>query len=794
MAGHRASSPFPTSHDTLGASSLNTPFFLSSSPPKLGSSYHSSRSKRDIISRPGTTNAVPQRGSLSNRSPSQAPSSDESESEADLSDYTFDLDKLPADVTGTSSVKRGASNTPREVSKKENDGRSSEIGGPRDFTLNLVELVQSGRPAEEVRDEDNKSPFKGEGEEPGHTVMPEDYSEFEPPLDMSTPAHVLSWRKSADNNDTMLKTAEQTQMPCEGRSKTEPVAEEPDLEDKLDLKAEVEKLRSELRRKDESIKANEKRVLDAVSVAQQVRHLQSELQKQSVLLKNQTLLESTVSAQQEQINQLKSELESKNIQLEESRAELERLRCSSQQAEKKSSGPENGERQPEAVEGKSHQSDLSFLRNQLEEKNKALDQTSFKFQETMSAHETRLQEKIAEIDILKAQQDEQCLELNRLDSELESVMRERDFLEKRTADLDKIIHHLETQLESLRSEVLQLKTRADTDLNTLKELARELSIDAHDRSFTDIVGSLREFYESNRKPTPTKAVAFDMNEKSDRGLGELRVQLQEFSSLTRILNLQLESTREELAESKTLRSAMEQENSQLKSQVEDLKATNSTLQESLNRLKEKPGGVTPTAENLRAKPHASDKQNYSSVSQPELAEREDEAATNHPHQVELNSLQSAHVATISALRESYAETTRNLHALLAAAQERETALQAELIALRKRASCQEHELTVLKCEREKLESVIEAKDATAAAMDTKFASVLKKREEVWEARVERLLRDREKMGKILLWTWGEKEIGDTKRDGNGNRSKKGKKPDGPQAYQYKYVQRDEDRE
>lgn len=743
---------------------------------------------------------TPLRNSLSNHSTTPAPESDGGDSdEAYLSDYTFDLDKLAGGPSGTSNKRQDVPNPQSETPGKQ-DNTSFELGGPADFTLNLVDHVRGDSP-EESGDEEHNSPSKGKGDEPGHTVMPEDYSEFEPPLDMSTPAHMLSRRKSQCNDESsILKTTEHTRILREGSSRIAPVAEEPELEeeheeDDIDIQEEVTKLKDELQKKDEVIQANEKRVLDAASVSQQIRHLQTELQKQSTHLKDQATLENKNSVQQEQIGQLRSELDSKNKQLDVKHDELEKFKSQSRQGASQPSQTDSKEHQQ--TEPGASQSDLSFLRDQLEEKDKALNQTSSRFQETMSAHETRLQEKIAEIDILKAQQDEQCVELDRLDSELDTVMRERDYVQKRTEDLDKMIHYLESQLDSFKSELSQLKGRADTEFNALKGIATGLFLDVEDQSFMGIIGSLRSFFESNRKPTPSKAVSFDVQEKSDRELGDLRDQLQESTSLTRILNLQLESTREELSESKSLRSTIQQENSQLKAKVEELEATKSSLQENLHRTIDERDGAMHTLDGLRAQTdtYQQPSPRPSPLQRGPRKSREFSEAADLAHQAEVNSLQSAHATTLSTIRESHTETTRSLHALLSAAQQRETELQAELIALRKSTTSQENEFTVLKCEKDKLEFVIEAKDATAAAMDTKFASVLKKREEQWEARVEKLLGDRERMSKVLMWTWGEKEVREgKKKDVAGSRKGKGSRSESRQGYKYKYVQGDGDRE
>jgi chromosome segregation ATPase len=152
------------------------------------------------------------------------------------------------------------------------------------------------------------------------------------------------------------------------------------------------------------------------------------------------------------------------------------------------------------------------------------------------------------------------------------------------------------------------------------------------------------------------------------------------------------------------------------------------------------------------------------------------------YQTELSNIQSSHAKSLAAIQQSHTETTRYLQTLIKDAQQREAELRAEIVSLKTRSSTGYSELAVLKSERDRLEATLESKEATAAAADVKFANLLKKREEVWEARVERLLSDRERMGKVLMWTWGEKEVGERDRRTGG-----ASKSENRQGYKYKYV-------
>jgi hypothetical protein len=157
------------------------------------------------------------------------------------------------------------------------------------------------------------------------------------------------------------------------------------------------------------------------------------------------------------------------------------------------------------------------------------------------------------------------------------------------------------------------------------------------------------------------------------------------------------------------------------------------------------------------------------------------------HQAQLRSLQSAHATAISTLRTSHADATRKLYNLLAAAEKRESQLKSDLESLQPSPSDQstESHIEALSAEIHRLESLIAVKDETAAAIDQRIARSVEKREREWQRRVDLLLRERDRMGKALLWTWGEKELPNAKEttvDDDGRRQSK-------QAYRYKYVQK-----
>jgi DNA repair exonuclease SbcCD ATPase subunit len=469
-------------------------------------------------------------------------SSDGSDSETNLSDYTFDLDKLPGDSAGIDNTKdEGDKRSGREAGEP-GDDNSSDLDGPEDFTLNMVELIRGGATNQRQDDADKlRSNTKDQEEEQGNTVLPEEYSQFEPPLDMSTPAQVHSRRISPANKEAAAKFAHQTRTLREGSSSIAPVAEEPDNEEDDGLYIEVERLRRELRQKDEIIKANERRVLDAVSVSQQVRHLQSQLRKQKEDFDRQN------ATHREQVHQLEMDLEFKERQLGDNRAEMEKMKSLRGEAVQQMMRREDNE---------DHQSELSLLRFQLAEKDKTLNRTLSKLRETTTAHEAQLQERSAEIDRLKSQRDEQHLELDKLDSDLDSVSREREALLQRTADLDKTVQHIRKQLESATLELSSVKSEKDSGMDALKSLASELSIATDGRRFSEIIDSLKSVYLSNRNEGGRVQAEYAGQKQDQSDLIDLREQLRESTSLIRILTLQLESTKEELSEAKSFYTAV----------------------------------------------------------------------------------------------------------------------------------------------------------------------------------------------------------------------------------------------
>ncbi|PGH12988.1 hypothetical protein AJ79_03961 [Helicocarpus griseus UAMH5409] len=797
MASNGFTSPFPTSHDTLGASSLNTPMFMPSSPPRLMNSYQDSvlHSKKPNSARASAANAARRRKMRSSRAPGSPQSSDGSDSEANFSDYTFDVSKLSGYGSdhGEGEIEKGAKTPP-----KEKQPALPELGGPRDFTLNMVELVGGAGALTDSKEEGVSKPEAAKDEEDArnnntvaadHTIN--EYSEMDTPLDMSTPAHVLPRRSMMSKIDAPLDRIDEPSInspPKSPPSDPDFARQVGQLSVERRLLEEIERLQQELQRKEETIDTNRRRVSEAASAVQQIQHLQSELQKKNAALKDKDAQLSNLSSRDEELEKLRNQLRQKNellqknevnvSKLESLQDELERLRS------KESLGPTSPDRNrvDNSVQGQS-------------ESNAA----ATKLSETILSKEIQLKESAAEIEQLKANQDAHYLELDRLDSELDSVSRECDALEEKNAKLLETIKKFEAQNNTLQTELDAATSEVDSQYNAVKTLASDVSVDIRaDMRFNQIIDALKTVYNARRTSSLNEATKYAERVRSlENQLSEVRLQLRNSLPSDRMQTLQLEGTRQELSESRALTTVLQGEISRLSSKIESITSEQTKLQDTLYKTTQERDKALLTVEHLRKLQDTTQQQQQQQPSPPMSPAlrpsgtcQVDHGALIKSHKAELNSIHSAHATALSSLRDSHSETIRALQNVLSASQTRETKLDTELGELRASTVSLEQRIAELRAERGRLNSVIEAKESAAKAIDRKFAGVLKKREEEWERRVEKLLKDREKMGKVLMWTWGEKEVGGTGAGAcaDGKFTGQGKENKPPQGYRYKYVE------
>ncbi|OJD24038.1 hypothetical protein ACJ73_04604 [Blastomyces percursus] len=794
MAANGFTSPFHTSHDTLGASSFNTPSFIPSSPPRLMNSFQESilHSKKPSSARSLAANTARRRRMRPLKTTTSSPEpSDGSDSEANLADYTFDMSRLSDHHSDHDEGERGEAHEGN--SPKEKHVTFSGFGGPRDFTLNMVELVR-GTGALTSSDEDNASkpePAQTQEEMRQNTVVADhminDYSEMDTPLDMSTPAHILPRRNIIASNAPMNKIDEPSsiQSPPSKSPPPSPDLAEPPVE--RELREEMKRLQEELREKDERIEANRKMVLESASASQQIKHLQSELQKKNAALKEKDAQLSIVAEQDEELENLRIQLQQKDEQLEQHEADVSTIRSLRQELEQ--------------LRRKDSQDNTAVDKNEdgfplSEKQNKP---ASTESSEDVSNKDLQLKQDAAEINQLKAAQDAHYLEIDKLDSEFETANRECEVLEERSERLSNALRQSESRNNTLQTELNNANSEIDSQYNAVKSFASEVSIDITvNMTFNQVFDAIKGAYHSRRVSSMNEATKSSERIRAlERELSEVRLQLRNSLPSDRMQTLQLEGTRQELSESRALTTVLQGEISRLSSKIESIISEQTKLQDALYKTTQERDKALYTIDNLRNQQDMTQSQQLSSPMFPALQPSGpatskcpvDHDALLRSHEAELNSVHSAHATALSTLRDSHTETIRTLQNVISASQSRETKLNSDLSALRTSVASLEQRIEELHAEREQLESIIEAKESAAKAIDRKFAGVLKKREEVWEARVEGLLKDRERMGEILMWTWGKEEFGGPAAASDGMVSGHGKENKPPQAYKYKYVER-----
>ncbi|EEH21830.1 hypothetical protein PABG_04046 [Paracoccidioides brasiliensis Pb03] len=804
MASNGFTSPFPISHDTLGASFLNTPVFMPSSPPRLMDSSQdlilpTKKPSSARASAANSANAARRRKVRYAKASGSPYSSDGSDSEANFSDYTFDLSRL-SDYGSDRDNNNGESNENEKSSPKKKPAAFHELRGPRDFTLNMVELVR-GTDSLPANNEDNASkpgPMKDVEELRSNTVIAEhtinEYSEMGAPLDMSTPARVLSRRNVISRNSAPLDKIDEPSIqsppnksPQPDRELSQQVAES--FEEHR-LHEEIEQLRQQLRKKDETIDTNKRRVLEAASAAQQIQHLQSELQKEYAALKERDAHLSTLSPHDEEVENLRTQLQQKDDQLKKIETDALQLKSLQEESKRLRDKDIQSRTLPNTSEGDPTQD------------RQGNNETVLKMSLAISNKDAQIQKHAAEIDQLRANQDAQYLEMDKLDSELETVSRECEALEEKTESLLKAVRQSEIKNNTIQAELDVANLALDSQFKAIKILASEVSADirTNDTSFSQIVDALKAAYHSRKTTSVNEATKSSERARAlEKELSEARLHLRNSLPSDRMQTLQLEGTRQELSESRALNTVLQREISRLSAKIEGIVSEQTKLQDTLYKTTQERDKAILDLENLRKEQNMIPQQPSPPLSP---APGPSGAATcschiNHDallksHETELNNVHSAHATAFSTLRNSHAETVRTFQNVITATQARETKLDSELSKLRAASASLEQRVAELQYERERLESVVEAKESAALAIDRKFASVLKKREEEWERRVDRLLKDQERMGKVLMWTWGEKEVGGASNDGAGDDGKAagpGKENKPPQAYRYKYVER-----
>jgi chromosome segregation ATPase len=828
MADTRYTSPDPTTHDTVGASTIATPLFMPSSPPPPPE-------ERLVDSLPRADSPVSDRVAAEidgARSPalSRASSPDHQANELDarLAEYTVDFRAL----SGTQLARDD--DTLPDLKFPHEEDKLSEVGGPEDFTANMERylmdmdydsedkdweedqsalLKDNPQPAialgdkhegqEEEKEADHQPQQQGHGlQQPGRDDEAEvgEYSEFGPPVDMSTPSHFLRRTGAFAKEMTQLEDIEEDPddeaQPVSTPSVQRQTATlQKDMTDSNeDLRRQIAELKAAIRERDQQLERNHRRVLEAASAGEQIKHLQAELQKKSSQLDDLQAKRDDEAILRQQIHSLQNENDEKELYMRRSSfgqsglsALQKQLGDMQKELQSRDTRPDLDAERLETIAYLRQQLDLA--QEQLKKRDATLEDTLVKLRDITATKELQLREKNTEIDGLKAQIDDNLIEIDRLETELDQANQEYRILEEKVESLETKNRPLEEKNSTLEADLNRAQSQVTAQGNALKAMAAEMPLEAGGRNtYTEILELIKDLDpHSTTRSSGKPSLSRDADSKDHemeayrRDLATARAELEEASSIRKALELDLKRSQEQAAEAQTLFKSIEDENTRLTKQIDDLRTSLDRVQGELNQMKAEHSEALETVSRLQTEKNTQQPSPPPSPPTPRNIGQTEKLEESY--RAQLKSLQTAHATAISTLRSSHADSNRKLRDLLAAAEKRESKLKGELQSLLAARATQETQIQSLDAEVRRLQSAIAAKEEAAAALDERIARSVEKREKEWERRVDLLLKERERMAKALMWAWGEKEVGDVKENlGEDGRRVK-------QAYRYKYAQR-----
>ncbi|KAL6237624.1 hypothetical protein BDW75DRAFT_76269 [Aspergillus navahoensis] len=810
-----------TSHDTVGASTLAAPYFPPSSPsPSERQPIDSPDRLPSPVSSPGA------------RSPSGSPPSTRQASldraarelDARLAQYTVDFSQFPSGHADD------ALDDHPDI--EDEADQLSAVGGPEDFTSNLERYLlgeddsinqdiddedkdheqpqeRSNRETELLQPDDKQErPTSGESHLPAAEDEAElgEYSEFGPPDDMSTPSHLLRRNAAPTRDVTHLKDIEESPDDEPSPAAT-PTAWKPKSQASKNVKQPDENLRYQIaeltqavRERDEQLERNRNRVLEAATAEEEIRHLRAELQRKTALLeemqesraervmaRRSSTNASDFDALQKQINDMQKDLHGRSTHADIDAERLETIALLRQQ--------------------------LSLAQEQLKKRDAVLDDTLASLKQVTASKELQFHEKNAEIDRLRSQVDAQRAEIEKLETDVAQAHREYRALKDQMVLLETKNRPLEERNSTLEADLNHAQSQVTAQENALKAMAADLPADTPGGTYSEILELIKDLGQPNTnrptRPRDGHDQDHDLNQIYEE-LAKLRAESSERAAMNKALEAQLSRAHDQAAESQLLIQSIEAENTRLVDNTEELRSTLDKTLSDLNRLRTEHSEAQETIARLQETHQAPvevhvQTQQPSPPSTPHANPDTTSLSTlEATHKAQIKNLKTAHATALSTLRSAHADSTRKLRALLSAAEAREAELRS-LLDLEKENE-KDAEIATLHAEIQRLHSVIASKDETAAAMDMRIAKSIEKREREWERRVELLLKERERMGKALLWSWGEKEHPTTKGKGGpgsggktaavaGDENNKENVDDGKrrygqgQPYRYRYVKR-----
>ncbi|PWY79583.1 hypothetical protein BO70DRAFT_371653 [Aspergillus heteromorphus CBS 117.55] len=861
-----------TSHDTVGASTLATPLFMPSSPPPHpdhGDSYSPISTKSLRFSRRVSTRSADD-GARSPKDPSPRSSRASSleraafEIDARLAQYTVDFSQFPSN--------QALDEEPLGDLKLPHEENLSDVGGPDDFTANMEKYLMSDDDTMDHRhfDADRLEPelFGPEPEsEPEHDSEPEldlqegeeeeeeeeypqpqaqpqhyaekgqppqqeeqqqssqlhqpavedepelgEYSEFGPPVDMSTPSHLLRRAGGLAKDVTHLENIEEypdaeleatTTTPSVRKHKCTSSKGEKDITE--DLRKQIAELKNALRERDEQLERNRRRVLEAASAGEQIKHLQGELQRKSTLLEELYANRSDEALLRQQIHLLQKQNDEKESFLHKSTfnsSELSTLQkqISDMQKELQSrSTPVNTDLDTERLETIAHlRQQLDSAQEHLKTRDATLDQTLARQESDKDWKDQQLLAKNTEIDALKAQASSNLLRAEKLQAELDRANQAYQTLEEKLLTLEFKNRPLEEKNSTLEADLTRAQSQVTAQENALKAMAADLPLETGN-TYSEILELIKDLGQPTTRRTPDpfsvskdRYPADSETKQLQDEITKLQADLTDACSARKTLEVQLTHSENQATESQTLIHSIETENTRLTKRADELKSHLDKAQHELNQVKDERTRALETIARLtkeletqrqQQQPPLQPPQQPSPPPTPPTPRQTDPSPStldNERLQTELRAQRVAHTAELANLRASHAASTRDLQSLLSAAEHRESKLKSHLLAHRDRHNS-------LRARIESLES--------------RIARSVEKREKEWQRRVDLLLKERERMSRALMWSWGEKELG----NGNGNGRRGGGDDDDDkenvnvnlnvdekgrrkQAYRYKFAQ------
>lgn len=588
MANTGYTSPFPTSHDTIGQSTLVTPLFMPSSPPQHLSSptlesppradspisdreereqqkdqNHDSEDERDYekelqkMSRPSTPGS-PTGSAL----------------DARLAEYTLDFSQFPSGQF----LDGGEEELLPEL--KDDEDNLSDVGGPEDFTENMEMYLMGGMSSVRKRGARETSaelgtPSQEHSLPSKQPIVEEDpdsveYSEFGPPVDMSTPSHVLQGPSALAKDSTHLEGIEEDPAdeldgppsPLVRRSSKTPPGEAEKREEQLHER--IAELEETLHDRDAQVERNYKRVLEAASAGEQIRHLQAELHRKTAHLLHIEALGQNEEALREQIATLqkqKGDDERSFQQSKTSDVDLHTLQgqIQSMQQELQKQRSQNS-LDDERLETISHlRQQLQLTQDQLKKRDSTLEDTLVRLRDMTRAKETQLHEKNSEIDRLKAEMDEQALDNERLEMELDRVNTDYQALEDRLTSLEsknQPLEDLEEKNQSLEADLSRVQSQVEAQGSALKAAAADLPLASHS-TYSEILDLIKDLGHTDtgfelESPTKDKFPEDQALGQPPLDLAKLKQDLQNTSDAQKAADAEAARLREQATETQKI--------------------------------------------------------------------------------------------------------------------------------------------------------------------------------------------------------------------------------------------------